>query len=1219
MVRGIAASRTTGQEVPVKRTCRCFALLFSSAALLIAAIFVPATPLWSQDVTASITGTVTDPSGAAIAGATVTATEVNRGTVYSTKVDQSGIYNLVRIPVGTYNVKAEAKGFASAVQSNVTLVLNQNARMDFALKVGSASETVEVTSAPPVLQTQTTQLSTVVDSTTIENLPLASGNYIQLTLLAPGSVQPNPQTMVQASRIDGAGRPYINGNREQSDNFLLDGIDNNEVSDNLVGFQPQKDAIQEFNLITQNAPAEFGNFAGGIINATIKSGTNSYHGDVSEYFRNDILNANNWGNKLFGEGKPKLRWNQYGATFGGPIKKDKLFFFADYLGQRYDFPSSTSRVTTFTAKERQGDFGDICTAGFDANGICGDRTKATNYTGTCAAFAPISLPPAQPTCLVADQLYSPHAVDASGNRLAYANNVITDPINPVAAALFASSIYPAPTSTTPKTNYYYYNTANAFNVDQGDARVDYNISDKDRLFFRYSREFQNTPFTATGSGVLFGLNDGQAKMQNGALNWTHVFSPALVNEARIGINYIRLDTNDNTQPLGDLGKQLGIPNANDPGPGLLSLAWNGYASGIGASDIVQLFASTVLQYEDNLIITRGRHTFHTGFQFYRDRINAYYAGNNGLLGFMDFTGKFTQGINTATNDFQAGVGGGSGYGGADFYLGLSNDEGRGSNSGTWGQRANVIAGYFQDDWQATPNLTLNLGLRYENHTPWVEVHDRQLNFGLYSGIPEFPAGSTIPAGFNSELPPGSLPAEVGSTRALYNAYNGLGNWQPRIGIAWTPGFLHEKTVIRAAYTSSEYLEGTGTNLRPTLNPPFFNEFEAIYTGTAFQAPGSLPPTIDQGLQTPPPTDPFAGTVARLWAPNVQPEINNEFNATVQERLSNTMTVQVGYVGQRTTHLMVPSNWNQKVVTPNGCNAVGPGITNCVLQNGTYYSLTDGPFMGGNPALKDALGPISGTASDGNMHYNALQAVLQKQYGNGLQFQVSYTYSQCYTNSSGYYGSWGGQTVPTSPYFQDIYNAKAEWGPCYYDVPNDLTASAVYDIPVGGDRKYGKDLNPIVRGVVGDWTISPIVTLRQGFPLTFEYYDFLGTGTRGERPDCNGPIPIVNKMSTDPNVPGRVWFDGSNVGVPAGVFGTCGIGSVRGPGENDVDMALMKNFHITESKTVQFRSDFINLFNHPILNPGYCTIGAADAGCGSFGVIQSSQLERNIQFALKFVF
>ena len=1180
----------------MKRNRAHFALGLALVACLIVFVLATATPSWSQEVTATITGTVMDQSGAAIAGATVTANEVSRGTSYTTQTNADGLYNLLRIPVGTYTLKAEAKGFSSVLQPAFALVLDQTARLDFQLKVGATTETIEITGAAPILQTETTQLSTVVDSNTIESLPLASGNYIQLTLLAPGSVQPNPETMVQAQRIDSAGRPYINGNREQSDNFLLDGVDNNEVSDNLVAYQPQKDAIQEFNLITQNAPAEFGSFAGGIINATIKSGSNQYHGDVFEYFRNDVLNANSWQNNLFGLPKDGVRWNQFGATLGGPIKKDKLFFFADYLGQRYDFPSSAAApVKTFTAAERQGNFGDICTSGF-TSGICNDRDSSGN---------------------IIDQLYSPFAVDGSGNRQPYANNIITDPINPVAQALFASSVYPAATSADPASNYYNYDTASAINVDQGDGRIDYNISQSDRLFFRYSREFQDNPATATGDGTVWGLNDGVARMQNSVINWTHVFSPTLVNEARMGVNYARLDTNNtDTRTLGDLGKQLGIPNANDPGPGLLNLNFSGFATGVGGSAVVQLFATTVFQYEDNLTITRGRHTFHTGFQFWRDRIDAYYSGNNGQLGFMDFSGKFTEGLNTATNGLQTGVGAGSGYGGADFYLGLSNDEGRGSLSGTWGQRANIFGAYFQDDWKITPHLTLNLGIRYEDHTPWTEVHDRMLNFGLYSGVPEFPAGATIPAGFN--VPAGSLAPVNGSNRALYNSYNGIGNYQPRIGFAWTPGFLGEKTVVRGAFTSSTYLEGTGTNLRLTLNPPYSDEFEAIYTGQTYQSPGSLPPTIDAGLQTPSASDPFAGAIARLWAPDVQPEINNEWNLTVQQRLTNSMTFQVGYVGQRSTHLMVPSNYNQKVVTAGGCSTAGP---DCVQSNGTFYALSDGPFMGGNPILKDDLGPISGTASDGNMDYNALQAVLQKQYSNGLEAQVSYTYSKCMTNSSGYYGSWGGQTVPTSPYFQNIYDAAAEWGPCYYDVTHDLTASAVYNIPVGRDRAYGKDMNPVLRNIVGDWSISPIVTLRGGFPLTFEYYDFLGDGTRGERPDCNGPIPIVNKASTAAGVPGIQWFDASNVTAPAGAFGTCGIGSVRGPGEKDVDMDLMKNFRITESKSIQFRTDFINLFNHPILTTGYCTIGIGAAGCGAgyAGVIQSSELERNIQFALKFIF
>ena len=297
---------------------------------------------WSQEVTAAITGSVVDPTGASIVGATITAKDTERETAYTVQTNSAGVFHIPRLPVGTYELKVGAPGFQTAIYRSITLVLNQTARVDFQLKIGQATETVDVTSTPPLLHTDTTQLSTVIDSHTNVDLPLLSRNYIQLALLAPGSVHPDPQTLTSGDGPSGAGRPYINGNREQANNFLLDGMDNNQVSDNLVGFSPSVDAIQEFSLITQNASAEFGNFQGGIVSASIKSGTNSYHGNVFEFFRNDVLNANNWANNFQGLPKPALRWNMFGATFGGPIVKNKLFFFVDYQGQRFDHPSSSS-------------------------------------------------------------------------------------------------------------------------------------------------------------------------------------------------------------------------------------------------------------------------------------------------------------------------------------------------------------------------------------------------------------------------------------------------------------------------------------------------------------------------------------------------------------------------------------------------------------------------------------------------------------------------------------------------------------------------------------------------------------------------------------------------------------------------------------------------------------------------------------------------------------
>ena len=341
---------------------RSFSALFRSL-LLFAAVAGICHSGWSQEVTASITGTVTDPGGAALPGAKVTATSQERGQIYAALTNDSGLYRIAQLPVGTYTVKVEKSGFSLASYPAFVLTLNQVARIDVAMKIGKASETVEVSGSAPVLATETTQVDTVINSATNDNLPLASRNYVQLTLLAPGAVSTDPSSFNNGNNTGGyGGRPLINGNREQANNFMLDGMDNNQVSDNLLGYTPAPDAIQEFNLITNNAPAEFGNFEGGIVNATIKSGTNAFHGDVWEFFRNDVLNANSWSNKLVDPALPKaaLRWNMFGGTVGGPIIKNRLFFFADYQGQRFDIPSSASFNTVFTAAERGGDFGVLC-------------------------------------------------------------------------------------------------------------------------------------------------------------------------------------------------------------------------------------------------------------------------------------------------------------------------------------------------------------------------------------------------------------------------------------------------------------------------------------------------------------------------------------------------------------------------------------------------------------------------------------------------------------------------------------------------------------------------------------------------------------------------------------------------------------------------------------------------------------------------------------------
>lgn len=1144
----------------IQRISTQFVRIVPILALVIPLLVAPSTA-WGQQVTAAILGNVTDPNGAPVVNAKVIAKDTARGTDWTTETNSDGVFNLPRVPVGSYEVRIEAQGFKKAIRPNVQLELNQNARLDFKLEVGEITQTTEITGAlPPLLQTESAQLGTVIDSKTNVALPLASRNYIQLTLLAPGSVNPNPGSLTGASTTANSGRPYINGNREQANNFLLDGLDNNQVSDNLVGYTPTPDSIQEFNLITNNAPAEFGHFQGGIVSVTIKSGANAFHGSAFEFFRNDVLNANSWSNNLFAAPKPKLRWNQFGGTFSGPIIRDKLFFFTDYQGLRYNVPAATGAITVFTAAQRQGDFSAICTE-YDASGLCSPG-KGT-------------------------QLYNPFQRDASGNRLPFANNIIPiNLINPVAAALFSkTNLYPAPINTQLEGNQF--NTSRSFtHTDQGDVKIDYNMSQYNHIFGRYSQSRQNS--NGTNSMPLFFDNFFRAPSYNGVSNWTHTFNPGLVNELRFGINYTLVNNGDSEKGLGNIASDLGITGGNDRGPGLFSVGFGAArANGFGSANIgdQQRFANTVIQFEDSMVITRGQHIFRTGFQYKRYRLNIFYAGNNGRTGFMGFSGRYTAGP-----DARAVASGATGRGEADFFLGLPDNLGRGVNTGSWGHRSHVFAGYFQDDWRVSNSLTLNLGLRYEANTPWIEIKDRQVNFDPISGALQCAGPGRADLGCSSAA------TIYDNNRALYNnRYGSIGNFQPRIGFAWTPSGPGGKSVVRAAYTISSFLEGTGTNLRLPLNSPFTTEFNSNYTDVL---PGS---TLNQGLSVlRSATDPFAGAIIRLWDPNVRPAVVQQWNLSVQRQFGTDTTLQVGYVGQRGAHLMVPMPYFQRQLL--GRNADGSPNT------------APSPYLSGNPALAN-INRISGTESNGNQSYNALQTTLQKRFSGGLQAHVAYTYSKAMANSSGYYGSWGGQTTPSQPYWQNLYDGKAEWGPTFFDSKHVLSTYAVYELPVGKGKRFGQNLHPAANAIIGNWQVSGIYQVRTGFPLTIFGGDASGTNSRGARANCLAKGNVFGRRPATGAL-GYQWFDGSaSIYAPAApaTFGTCGVGTVRGPGLNTLDMSFQKNFPFLETRRVEFRSEFINFTNTPILNSPSIGLGP------DLGRITGSQGARTIQFALKFLF
>jgi hypothetical protein len=1145
-------------------------IAFICSFLVLLTAFVAATGMiqcaWGQAVTASITGTVTDPSGASVPGATVAATSVERGIVYTATTNDSGLYLIANLTVGSYTLKVEKSGFSSATRPAFVLTLNQVARIDVAMKVGQISETVEVSGAAPVLKTETTQVDTIINAATNDNLPLASRNYVQLTLLVPGSVSTDPSSFASGNNTAGYGsRPLINGNREQANNFLLDGMDNNQVSDNLLGYTPAPDAIEEFNLITNNAPAEFGNFEGGIINATIKSGTNAYHGDVWEYFRNDKLNANDWANKVVQPNLPrtKLRWNMFGGTFGGPILKNKLFFFADYQAQRFDYPSSSSANTVFTAAQRSGDFSALL-------------AKGVQLYNPCVSFAAPCTPSSAPAT----------------TRQPFPNNQIpTAMISPVASALFASSLYPQAVSTNLQNNAV--NTSNSLlNVDQGDLKIDFKATQKDSIFYRFTRAYQNNP--SNNSQALLSNGYSTTPIYNTVGDWTRMIGNNLVNDARFGWSHVTVNTGNSwASAVGDFGNTLGIGNGNPANvPGLLALNFsNSVLTNIGTTESTQSFDDHVWQAEDNVSWNHGRHTLKFGGQWWRTIIKTFYAGNNGELGLMDFTGQFTAASPGATN---------LGDGGADFFLGLDATYGRGVSTGkTWQQSSNIIGIYAQDTWRLTDRLTLNLGLRYDAHTPWIETNNQQANYNFATGNMD-------------------LAGQGGASQALYNGFYGGRDFQPRIGFAWTPAALGDHTVIRGAFTISSYLEGTGTNLRLPLNAPFTPaEINATTTAGALLPLTNTSDGIAGGPTSPSCTAPayacYAQAFIRVWDPKVQPAIADQWNVTVQHQFAGNTTLQVGYVGQKGTHLMVPFDYAQRVLLPNSACATPPctAPSPYFAANPTLYTVLGNPAQGGEGAT------VSGTKSNGNMRYDSLQVELQKQASHGLQYQVAYTLSKCMSDSTGYYGAWN-NALSASAYWQNVYDQKAEWAPCYYDATHVISAYAIYDLPFGRGKMFGKNANGAVNQVIGGWSVSPILSWRTGWPLpVYGALDNSGTFGRGARADCNGTPSIADTAIAGVGVQ---WFSNpiSNpyfTNAALGTFGNCSpqLSGLRSPHYTDVDMSLHKDFPLTERFRLQFRSDFVNFFNHVQYN-------APNMGLGSsMGQITSAQPMRNIQLALKLYF
>ncbi|HEX4006818.1 MAG TPA: TonB-dependent receptor [Acidobacteriaceae bacterium] len=1157
---------------------------FSGICMLLLLLAAPAS-LRAQQSAGSITGTVTDPSGSALPGATVTARDVQQGTTWTTKTDSAGVYEFPRVNVGDIAIKVEASGFAAQQHTAFSLVLNQVARIDFKLAVGQVNETVSVTGEAPLLQTDSTQVGTVLDANTVSSLPLATRDVNQLTLLVPGVVSPNIFAFESSQTTFGTGRPYVNGAREQDNNFSLDGMDVNQPDNNDVAYVASPDAVGNMNIITSNAPADYGNYIGGVIVESIKSGTNQFHGDVYEYIRNTDLDANSWQDKanafLVIPGvtsttlpRPVLQWNEFGGTIGGPIIKNKLFFFADEQTEINNTPRTANTNSVLPSAFLTGDLSALCTS-----------QNASFVGGVCSnpAYQLYS-----PTYLTGPNAGQPAPV---GSRQPFANNQV--PLNSkVASALVASPLF---AQQEEKPTYY---TSGYVHSYQGDLKIDWQASPNDHIMGRYSQLYTiNT--SSNGTNVLTPNLTREYPLKNFVVNYDRTISPTLVNEVRLGAQIFPANDQIYTNAVsGNLPQQFGLPGVQES---ILPAMGFGYQP-IGSSDGVEIFHDTTIEAEDSVTWTHGKHTLHGGFEYYHYLMNDVYAGNQGAAGSFTFNGQYT---GTGAN-FSSAF--------ADFLLGLPSNVQQGVPF-NFHLRNSLMGAYAQDNWRATHNLTLNLGLRYELNTPRGDkTASNNVNFNLITGTPE-----------------------IGTN---YDTYTGRDNFQPRVGFAWQPDWARN-TVLRGAYDISSYMEGNGVNNMAVVNPPNVElHNEVNNSGAALEYPVT---TLDQGYTpfsaacTPSQLMAFAPACfasgqAHATNPHLQPAVDQQWNVTIQHQFRANTTATLGYVGNKDDHMSDIYLYNQKVI--NSAGVVSPG-----------------PFM---QPIVNAGAQARYNASDGISRYNALEATLQQRNFHGLDLQASYTWSKCMANSLGYFGSYGdeegageSQTQATQNFFQNEYDPMADYGRCTIDTTNNFSAYGVYDLPVGRGKQFAGNINRPLDEVIGGWQTALDLTLRSGFGITPFAGAYMGdenpnsaaslTGSYQPRPDCVAGVSSSQAMQTV-QIGGSIGRTNLNPAavteVGDGSFGNCQNGSLRGPSLKTADLNLTKQFPITERVNLALAGQFINLTNTPIFSVpaswwgqysscGACngvrTTGYYGGGAGTvgqFGLLDGSNPGRQIEFSLK---
>ena len=1149
--------------------------------VLVACILLAAFPLLGADVNAVLSGTVKDTSGALVSGATITLTNTQTNISQTVKSAGDGSYSFTSVPVGSYRLTVEQVGFRKYVQTGIVLQVNQAAKQDISLRVGTAAEVVEVTENVSQIDTVTATLGSVETQKRIVDLPLVERDTFQLGLLQAGVFTPDPD--------DGSGNPFaVSGQRSESLTFLLDGVDNNDFLGNNVVVNPNPDAVQEFKILTNNYGAEYGRTSGGIINQVLKSGSNTFHATAFEFFRNEDLNAN--GYFLNEAGQPRTRFNRniFGGAFGGPIRKDKTFFFVSYQGKRRIEGQVAPVLEVLSPAERG------CTG-----------TPTPGCVGPVADFSEVGT-----------QLVNP----ITGED--YVNNQV--PVNPIIGN-YISKYLPLPNAGG---NNFVANPIGRIQEDQGIVRIDHRLSDRDTIYGNYvindvrdAFPFRIVNGASSGGNVPVGSGFSDlTRNQQGAVTWVHTFGPTVINEFIFGANRaatLQAVPADTTTPAA-----LGFTNVNpDDAAGAAPpiMFSNTFQLGPSPQGPTKLHDVT-FHWQDNLSWHKGHHDLKFGADIRRVRNNfSFDFFNNGSFDFANFVSPFT----------------GDGF--ADFVGGFPDNYFQFS-SAVYGIRTSSFGFYGQDSWKILPRLTLDLGLRYEYNTPQYDPHDEIIGFFPGQQSTKFPDAP------NSLLYPGD-PGTPG--RSMISPDKN--NFAPRFGFAWDM-LGNAKLVMRGGFGIFYDIEDGALNLQFGGQPPFGDVSNLNYSGFT----GEFDPIADPfNAFNPGTVNPFpfiaGGRLGQFFVPKVsfafvvdphfRTPYSENYNFGFQYQLTKDTLLEAYYVGSLGRKLITSADVNFPQPSILAAQFANPanidpnsGLVSTNADCARLLAGCDDPTSASS-SLTEA-GQLLTDHSNGLSDSHQLQVTLDKRFSGGFNIRGAYTFSKTIDIQSGFRARSSLQTDPLNPRF--------DRGLADFDAPHRLVLSGSWEIPWDKPFRHG---NAFLRKLTEGWQLNGIATFQSGNPFTIFSNDNQSLQASGlDRADLVGKphtfdprtLRTFNDGSClgNPGVAGHFYFDPTAYNcvsvadfppgeAPPGViplqsFGNSGRNSVRGPGINNVDLSIFKNFKFSERTNLQFRTEFFNAFNHTqFLISGNSS--TAFGFTGSFGQVNQTRDPRIIQFALKLSF